>query len=277
MVTRTDYTSEKVEAARRVIIELMHLLKHYYNDIAIIGGWVPDLTINNKSAPYTGSMDVDVAINHKSIDDAGYRNIQELLTGAGYSQGHQPFIYLRTVIIDGREIEVQVDLLSGVYDGTGRSHRHQQAAGIMARKVKGCDVVFDIPANEKEIEGILPNGGLDSVSVRIASVVPFIVMKGIALDERIKEKDAWDIYYYISNYPDGLDGIIKEFSPFLENKLVQDGLQKLNKHFKTLDNIGPKFVADFEEISDREERERIQRDAFEKVDYLLSKLGFRPF
>jgi len=33
-------------------------------------------------------------------------------------------------------------------------------------------------------------------------------MKGMALDDRLKEKDAWDIYYCIQNYPGGLDHLI---------------------------------------------------------------------
>lgn len=56
-------------------------------------------------------------------------------------------------------------------------------------------------------------------------------MKGMALADRMKEKDASE------------------------------------KH------IGPKFVADFEEIVDVEERALLQRDAFERVDHVLMKLG----
>lgn len=37
--------------------------------------------------------------------------------------------------------------------------------------------------------------------------------------------------------------------------------------------VGPKFVADFEEISDVEERALLQRDAFERVGYLLKNLN----
>lgn len=37
--------------------------------------------------------------------------------------------------------------------------------------------------------------------------------------------------------------------------------------------MGPRFVADFEEITDPEEREIRERDAYEKVKYLLQKLG----
>jgi hypothetical protein len=42
---------------------------------------------------------------------------------------------------------------------------------------------------------------------------------------------------------------------------------------KSEKHIGPKFVADFEELDDPEEREILERDAYEKVTYLLEKLG----
>jgi len=48
---------------------------------------------------------------------------------------------------------------------------------------------------EVTIEGDLPDGGRDRVDVRVAVLVPWLVIKGMALHERIKEKDAFDIYY----------------------------------------------------------------------------------
>ena len=43
MATRRDYTAEGVEAARSLLIELVHLLGEYKDDIALIGCWVPAL------------------------------------------------------------------------------------------------------------------------------------------------------------------------------------------------------------------------------------------
>jgi hypothetical protein len=39
--------------------------------------------------------------------------------------------------------------------------------------------------------------------------------------------------------------------------------------------VGPRFVADFEDPADPDERARIIRDAFERVDYLLRTIGLR--
>ena len=43
-------------------------------------------------------------------------------------------------------------------------------------------------------------GGKDSVAVRVAGIVPFIVMKAMAVADRIKEEDTWDIWICLTSY-----------------------------------------------------------------------------
>ncbi len=272
MVTRRDYTAEGVEAARSVLVELVHLLGGYKDDIVLIGGWVPEVLLPHYTGPHVGSMDVDIALNHQKIKEEGYKRIEALLQRRGYRQGEQPFIFFRTLKVDDKEIEVEVNLLAGEYEGTSKSHRHQKIQGIRARKVRGCDLVFEM-RKEIKIEGRLPNGARDAVTVGVSSMVPFLVMKGMAMDARIKEKDAWDIYYCVLNYPGGIDSLAEEFKPHLHRALVREGLQKIAEKFSSEKAFGPKSIADFEEIEDPEEQERIQRDAYERVNALLKKLG----
>jgi hypothetical protein len=56
---------------------------------------------------------------------------------------------------------------------------------------------------------LISSGGMDRVTIRVASIVPFFVMKGMALDELLKEKDAWDIYYCTLAYPGGIEALRK--------------------------------------------------------------------
>lgn len=275
MVTRRDYTAEAVQAAKSVLLELMHLLGEYRDDIVLIGGWVPELLLPQEPYPHVGSMDIDLAVNHVKIQD-GYKQIEELLISRGYYQeeSKQPYIFFRDVPESGRTIKVQVDLLSGEYEGTGKGRRHQVVQGMKARKVRGCDLAFDM-IKEVPIEGKIPGGGHDRVTIRVASIVPFFIMKGMALDERLKEKDAWDIYFCVRSYPGGIDTLAAEFRPHLSHGLVQEGLEKIGKHFSDITSIGPRFVADFEAVEDPEERERIIRDAFERVSAFLEKLTDR--
>ncbi len=273
MVTRRDYTAEAVEAAKSVLIELMHLLGEYRDDIVLIGGWVPELLLPQEPRRHIGSMDIDLALNHMKIGD-GYKRIEELLHGRGYYQeeGRQPYVFFRNVPVGEQAVTVQVDLLSGEYEGTGKKRRHQVVQDLKARKVRGCDIAFDM-AEEISIEGEIPGGGLDRVTIRVASIVPFFVMKGMALDERLKEKDAWDIYYCIQAYPGGIETLAEKFRPHLAHGLVREGLGKIAKHFADIRSIGPRFVAVFEEANDPEEIELLTRDAFERVNAFLERVG----
>jgi len=85
-------------------------------------------------------------------------------------------------------MNVEINLMAGEYGGTGKQHRTQKVQDVRARKARGCDLAFDA-AVTVTIEGNLPDGGKDTASFKVAGIVPFLVMKGIAMYERMKEKD----------------------------------------------------------------------------------------
>lgn len=271
VITRTDYTAEAVKAARSVMLELAHLLADYKEGIVIVGGWVPELLLSDTRHPHTGSLDVDLALDHRTLTEVGYKTILQLLLSHGYRQGEQPFIFYRKVRISDNIYEVEIDFLAGEYAGTKQSHRTQKVQDMQPRKARGCDLAFT-RVSEITMSGNLPEGGIDSVRVQVASIAPFLVMKSMALANRLKEKDAWDIYYCIRNYPGGIEKLAEEFRPLIENKLAREALENLAEKFSSTDHIGPKHVADFEGITDGDERDILQRDAFERVNTLLSLL-----
>jgi hypothetical protein len=56
--------------------------------------------------------------------------------------------------------------------------------------------------------------------------------------------------------------------------LAQEAFGVIAEKFSSPSAVGPTHVADFEEITDQEERDLIQRDAYERVMYLLEGLGY---
>ncbi len=267
---RIDYTASAVEAARSALIELTHILGEYRADIVLVGGWIPELLIPQSQERHVGSIDVDLALNHKELTEAGYRMIGEILRRYGYVRDkQQPFIFRKTV----RGQTVQVDFLAGEYGGTSKNRRTQKALDMRPRKARGCDLAFQIEPARVAVKGKLPDGAVDEVQVQVASVVPFLVMKGMALEDRRKPKDAYDIYFVLHNYPGGVEAIVKAFKPHLKLALVKEGLKKLAGKFATMDHVGPRDVAEFDETLDEEGRTILQRDAFEKVNFLLQQLG----
>ncbi len=272
MASRSDYTKEAVDAAYSVLLELHRLLGEYRDHIVVVGGWVPQLLLPSE---HIGSTDVDLALDHRTLTEVGYSEIRDLLVSAGYAEGGQPFIFFRDVRAGRRTLKIEVDLLAGEYEGTGRAHRTQKVQKVRARKARGCDLAFDSPVVIK-VEGTLPDGGKDSATVRVASMVSFLAMKGMALHDRLNVKDAWDICFCLRNFPGGLDRLVVEIRPHVGHGLVREGLLKIAAKFMSPEHSGPKHVADFDGITGPDERARVQRDAYERVAYLMSALGIEP-
>jgi hypothetical protein len=274
-LTFRDYSEDQIAAAKSVLLELVRLLAEYRDDIVVVGGWVPELILPAHPSRHVGTIDVDLALNHASLQEAGYETIRRLLLRRGYEpHEQQPFIFFRTIYITGKPIRVEVDFLAGEYGGTGKSHRTQKIQDTRARKARGCDLAFEMHS-EVRVEGTLPEGGRDSATVLVASIVPFLVMKGMALHERLKEKDAWDIYFATTNYPGGIDALVAETRPHLNESLVREGLEKIGEKFASPEHVGPAFVADFDDVHDPDQRARLMRDAYERINYFLLKLGLR--
>ncbi|MCK4448097.1 MAG: hypothetical protein KAW56_13575, partial [Candidatus Marinimicrobia bacterium] len=79
MVTRQDYTQEAVDGCLSVMVEIMTILGEFRDYIVLVGGWVPYFLLPEKKKDHTGSMDIDLALDHEHITDDGYRTILQLL------------------------------------------------------------------------------------------------------------------------------------------------------------------------------------------------------
>jgi len=278
MVKKSDYNQPEVQACFSVIVEVITILGEYRDNIVLIGGNVPPLLIPSAKDKHPGSLDVDLALDFKNITSPAYKTIVKTLRSRGYYQnGEQPFIFYRDINIKpNRKITVQIDLLAGEYGGTGKTHRHQKIQDAQARKVRGCDLVFDAPLKVK-LKGTLPSGAVNEVTINIPSAGPFLVTKGMALWDRLKEKDAFDIYFCCRYFPGGVEALAEAIKPLVHNKLVQEGLGKIKAKFFDVDALGPVGVVDFMELEDEEERARIQRESFEFVSKLMELLKIDTF
>lgn len=168
---------------------------------------------------------------------------------------------------------VEVDFLAAEYGGSGKGRRHQRVQDLKVRKARGCDLVFEM-TEEVKIEGQLPGGAKDIARVKVAGIVPFLVMKAMALADRLKEKDAWDVWFCLRNYPGGTGAVAEIFRPHVEHGLVVEGLNKLSEKFASVERVGPQWVADFDELEGGVREIRV-REAFELVDDLLRRLNIR--
>ena len=262
-----DHSEGQKEAAHRILVELVNIFGEYKDDIRIVGGWVPDLMFPGEG--HIGSVDVDVLINHLTLQDEGYQNMSRILQNNGYTEHPDKyFSFVKTVVIEGVSYDVDVDILAGMYGGTQAKRRSQHVQGVKALKATGGNFAFDFPPQRISIEAMRPDGAMDVAHVSVVAVVPYLIMKAAALG-RGKAKDAYDIYFLIKHYKGGVKELAKEFCTAEGKKLIHEMKEKLGGKFASETYAGPKDVADFLELVDDEEIDMIKRDAFEQVQALL--------
>ena len=274
MVTILDYPEDAVEAAHAILLEVLTALGEYRDALVVVGGWVPPLTFPD--AGHVGSLDIDLALNEQLITDTEYDTILEYLRNAGYRTCSRPNQFERDVVVgENHTVTVRLDLLSAEYGGTGRTNRHQRIQDIQVRKARGTDLAFQY-FKKLSLTGKLPEGGINSLNIRIAEIVPFIIMKGMAIYDRIKQKDSYDIHFCLQHYPGGIPGLVQEFQPWISHNLVIEGLRKIRSKFSSVEDVGPVWSAQFVGATG-EEFEIVRRDAFERVTALLDELRIVPW
>jgi hypothetical protein len=128
------------------------------------------------------------------------------------------------------------------------------------------------------IEGPMPGGGTNRVEVAVCSIPALLAMKGHALNGRYKQKDAYDIYYCVRNYPGGLAALAKDCRDVLAEPSGRQGYGFIDAKFSSRDDFGPtcvrRFVQDSQIAGDRT-LDEWQQDAFGQVDAWLRHLGVR--
>ncbi|MBS3748112.1 MAG: hypothetical protein KGY67_00245 [Candidatus Thermoplasmatota archaeon] len=277
--TANEYPEEIVTLSKSAMLELWRGLHRYNRGITLIGGWVPYFLLEKYGGTsyehdHIGSIDIDIALNETVISEEEYANIEQLVQNLGYrhkldsDNNHIPFVFLKDFYTSNNAVTIEVDFVGSYYGNKG--HRHKRVSGLLARKCHGVDIVFDNYI-EEQINGKFPRGGNASEIIRIANLIASLTMKGIVLGERYKEKDAYDIYYLITNYKRGPVDAANEINQHIQNVLVNEALTIIKKDFADRESSGPAWVASFLN-EEAEERERRITDVYMNVNEFLDKI-----
>ena len=112
--------------------------------------------------------------------------------------------------------------------------------GFAVQKAEGADLGVAYRENI-EVAGPMPNGGTNRVWIAVC----FLAIKGHALDGRKKEKDAYDVYYAIRNYPGGAPAIAEACRPLPDEASGIAGSKLIDSKFETVESYGPTSVRNF--------------------------------
>jgi hypothetical protein len=275
-----DYDDRTTAAVKTVLIELGQILGSFQGKFSVIGGAVPWLLLDQEDMPHVGTLDVDLGLDAEALGDGEYATLVETLLRHGYEQSKKlrRFQLVRQVPAQdgGSPIDVIVDFL--MPRGAKIVKNDPPLIGEFAvQRADGADLALRF-CQMVLITGFMPTGGTNQVEIAVCSIPALLAMKGHALKKRFKQKDAYDIYYSILNYPDGAEALAEECRPLLGYPSGAKGYAFIAEKFDTVDGYGPTCVRRFVEDTDilgGRTPDQWQVDAFGQVDAWLRLLGLR--
>ena len=101
---REDYSDRQIVAAHRVLVDLGQVLKSFEDCLVVVGGWVPDLLMDQVEEAHIGSIDVDLALEAEKLGQGRYAELlKALLNSRRYVQAKEPFrLYAEVDLDDGQ-------------------------------------------------------------------------------------------------------------------------------------------------------------------------------
>lgn len=276
-----EYSDRISAAVRSVLVEIGQTLGSYRGKFAVIGGAVPWLLLEDSDIKHVGTLDIDLSLDAEALaEDEQYAGLVEALREQGYESREElkNFRMVRTIDPSdgGGPIDIIVDFLRP-YDAVIEKNKPPMTVDFATQRAFGADLANHF-YKMVAIEGDMPRGGRNTVQIAVASIPALLAMKGYALDGRIKQKDAYDVYFSIRNFPGGIEELAKECMPLLEHQSGVTGFGHIASKFKTPDDFGPtsvrNFVSDSDIMGDRS-LDEWQQDAFGQVDAWARAMGMR--
>ena len=202
-----DYDDRTSAAVKSVLVEIGQILGSFQGKFAVIGGAVPWLLLSESDMRHIGTGDVDLSLDAEALGDGEYARLVESLQAQGYNQLDNlgRFQLARTVPSrdGGPDIDVVVDFLMP-RDVEIAKNTPPLISNFAVQRADGADLALKF-YQMVAIDSEMPDGGHNRVHIAVASIPALLAMKGYAIANRQKPKDAYDIYICIRNFPDGLD------------------------------------------------------------------------
>lgn len=279
----TDYSEETTALCERVLATLLGDLGPWRERIYLAGGLAPRYLIGQLpegARAHVGTTDIDLVIGIALGDETPetYRTLQNNLQKAGFEQKEPSFRWAREVEGATVVIEFLCETNEVPPGNIFKPTREGESTGskLGAFNVRGAHLVRD-DFVERDIEAErLDGGGLSRVTVRVANVLPYTVLKILAFQDRHENKDAYDLVFTLFNYEEGPReaGRASAASSVATHEQVDEAMRLLEGRFRAVELDGPSAYALFlAEPDDEEDRARLRQEAVATVREFLA--GFR--
>lgn len=221
------------------------------NDVVIVGGLVPSLLFSNEEpdpllGTHVGTRDIDIALSLLILDEERYKTIRELMIDNGFTNdtSEEGNIIRQRWILSGRGVEVDFLMPLDPPDGPGAGKPQHLTRDFAAIKVLGLDLAI-------EHKQMIDLTGVDLNGVQLTRAIPvcrpeiLIVLKAIAIVERLKPKDAYDLCFVLRKIEGGPSAAASWLKGLPLHKALERMEQSLRDNFKSIDDVGPRRVAQF--------------------------------
>jgi hypothetical protein len=275
-----DYDDRTTAAVKTVLVEIGQIPGTFKGKFAVIGGAVPWLLLDNEDMPHVGTLDVDLSLDAEALGDGEYAMLIEALMRHGYRQREElrRFQLVRRVPVadGGAPIDVVVDFLMPRNVEIVKNVP-PLISDFAVQRAGGADLAVRFH-QMVAIAGPMPAGGNNRVEIAVCSIPALLAMKGHAMQGRYKQKDAYDIYCCVRNYPDGIAALAEACRPLLAHASGKRGYRHIAEKFDMVNGYGPtcvrRFVEDTRILGDHT-LDQWQQDAFGQIDAWLRALGLR--
>lgn len=274
----SEYDDEETTArCERALVTVLGNVGLWRERIILAGGLAPRYLVEEVprgARAHVGTTDVDLVLGLAvELDPPDvYYTLANNLHRAGFHQTEPSFRWERDV----EGIPVIVELLGESNDsppGKGFKPRGQKTgADLSLLNIPGANLAardfIEVVVDQERLDG----GGRSAVTVRVANILSYTVLKVQAFQDRHENKDAYDLVFTLLNYPGGPEeaGRVAAMSPIAEEEQVQSALSLLEERFAASDLDGPTHYASFvADVDDQEEALRRRQEAVATVRAFL--------
>lgn len=269
----SDYSQRQTMAARRVLVDVGQVLASFVDCLVVVGGWTPDLLLPDAEEPHVGSIDVDLALDAAKLKDGRYAELVKLLLDTKrYRPGEKNFqLVVEVDLKDGeRPVQVEVEFLAPK-EVKLKKNKAKLLADFRVLQVEACSEAFHNPV-ELKIPGRNVRGATNTVTLRVASLPDFLVMKAHAIGGRDKPKDTYDFCYCLEQFPAGMERLAADWKKRAGERNIAKAIEILREKFASVDAFGPQQLVEFHSAPDADTQAMQARQAYELIQKFLSLL-----
>ena len=218
------YPPDQVARVKSTCLYLATKLGDLMDEIVVVGGLVPSLLIDQTNlpdhvAPHVGTLDLDLGLAFALVGEERYKEVAERLRHAGFevdkNDEGKP-TRQRWRISDPA---VTVDFLIEPENIKAKPGSLFSLAKDWAAIIApGLHLAFK-DNQVVTLTGLTIAGEKASRDIRVCGAGAYVVLKALAFHIRGENKDAYDLFYLLRNYGEGIADVAELCPPSFRHRL----------------------------------------------------------